>query len=277
MARDRHEQRFLDFTRFVLPGREVGQEISIPRKARRLDALFRVDKPPGILGPSGSWLQDRAVIFEHESGQIPWAAVCRALVGSAWLTWRHAIVREPRPTWGRAAEGDKWLLAIEHAPVVVVVAQSIQDDAVLRTPNLISVAPGVWVTRHIELGGLILIDIGRLPERNGWSFWKLTSRGATEAERQRRLEALRTDEDLPKTEREALLEAIAMEHVPTTLEEKRAALNRERRDAFEAGERRALLAIVSAVAPELLGRLEGIQDLRALENEVMALVARRRT
>jgi len=54
------EQRFMDFTRFALPGAEVAQE---------------------LFGPVRPRLQQRPVVFKHEGGLVPRVGVRRAEVG----------------------------------------------------------------------------------------------------------------------------------------------------------------------------------------------------
>ena len=281
MSINEHEQRFMDFTRFALPGAEVAQELSIPRKARKLDAVFHVRESPGLFGPIGAWLSERPVIFEHESSVVPRVGIRRAQVGGAWMAWRHDVARAGTTNWGTPSEADAWLKAIENAPVVVLVAEQFQRNAMDNIPGLIQEGPGCWCTRDIESGGLVLLDLGRLPAQNGFSYWRLTSRGATPDERERRLEALRTDEHLPMNEREALMEAIAMDQIPTTLEEKRAALNRERNRSFQEGEARgrrgALLDVVSVVAPHALPRLERIEDMSEFEREARLVILQSRS
>jgi hypothetical protein len=67
-----------------------------------------------------------------------------------------------------------------------------------------------------------------------------------------------------------------MDKIPTTLEEKRAALERERADAFKAGEqegkRAALLAMVALIAPQELARLEALKDETQLWSEFELIV-----
>jgi hypothetical protein len=100
-----------------------------------------------------------------------------------------------------------------------------------------------------------------------------------------RVEALRTDRHLPRNERVALTEAIAMRMIPTTPEEKTAALKSLRKEAYRLGEsegeargrRAALLSVVANSAPDVLGRLERIEDVAVLEREVAELIRGRRS
>ena len=124
------------------------------------------------------------------------------------------------------------------------------------------------------------MDISKMPEQKGWAYWRLTSQAMTAEERARRVEALRTDRHLPKHERIALTEAIAMRMIPTTPEEKTAALKSLRKEAYRVGKtegkaegrREALLGVVALSAPELLERLERIDDVAVLEREVAELI-----
>ena len=276
MARDRHEQRFVDFQRYVLPGREIGQEVSIPRKARRLDAVFHIEEPPGLFGPIVPWLESRAVIFEHESGQISDVALHRAQVGDSWVRWRRAVVNSLESRWGTPSEGDAWLRSTQHMPTTVIVADQLKDHATDGFPQLVQRWPGVWCGRDPDHGGLVVMDISKMPEQKGWAYWRLTSQAMTAEERARRVEALRTDRHLPKHERIALTEAIAMRMIPTTPEEKTAALKSLRKEAYRVGKtegrREALLGVVALSAPELLERLERIDDVAVLEREVAELI-----
>jgi hypothetical protein len=142
--------------------------------------------------------------------------------------------------------------------------------------------PGVWCGREPSQGGLVVLDIARMPEQKGWAYWRLTSAGLTAKERERRMEALRTDRHLPKTERVALTEAIAMRMIPTTPEEKNAALRQLRKEAWRLGAaegkaegRRALLRVASLIAPESVPQLESIDDLVELERAVLKLIQNR--
>ena len=137
MARDRHEQRFLDFQRFVLRGREVGQEVSTPRKARRLDAVFRIEETPGLFGPIAPWLQNRAVVFEHESGTVPRVALHRAQMAHGWIGWRREGVSAGESRWGIPSEGDAWLRNTQREPSTVVVADQLKDHATDGFPGLV--------------------------------------------------------------------------------------------------------------------------------------------
>ena len=123
-----------------------------------------------------------------------------------------------------------------------------------------------------------------MPEQKGWAYWRLTSQAMTAEERARRVEALRTDRHLPKQERVALTEAIAMRMIPTTPEEKTAAVKSLRKEAYRLGKtdgkaegkaegrRQALLAVVAISAPDVLERLERVEDVAALEREVAELI-----
>jgi hypothetical protein len=284
MARDRHEQRFLDFQRYTLRGCEIGQEVSIPRKARRLDAVFHIEEPPGLFGPISPWLRNRAVIFEHESGLVARVALLRAQMGQSWIAWRHEVVRTGESRWGTPSEGDAWLRTAQRAPTTVVVADQLKNQATEGIPHLVQKWPGVWCGTDPEHGGMVALDISRMPEQKGWAYWRLTSQAVTVEERARRVESLRTDRYLPKHQRVALTEAIAMRMIPTTPEEKNAALKSLRKEAYRLGEtegeargRRELLELASVVAPEALHRLERIEGLSALRHEIAQLIRERRS
>ena len=171
-----------------------------------------------------------------------------------------------------------------------MVADELQEEPGVTFPQLSQRWPGVWCGRDPAQGGLVVLDIARLPEQSGWSYWRLTSAGLTAKERERRVEALRTDRHLPKTERVALTEAIAMRMIPTTPEEKNAALRQLRKEAWrlgaaegkaegkaegEAEGRRALLRVAGIIAPDAVPRLERMDDLIDLERAVLKLIQER--
>jgi flagellar biosynthesis/type III secretory pathway protein FliH len=128
-----------------------------------------------------------------------------------------------------------------------------------------------------------------MPEQKGWAYWRLTSQAISAEERARRVEALRTDRHLPKQERVALTEAIAMRMISTTPEEKTAAVKSLRKEAYRLGKtdgkaegeaqgsRRALIAVVRLLSPESLERLERVEDVVVLEREVAELIRGRRS
>jgi hypothetical protein len=160
----------------------------------------------------------------------------------------------------------------------------VKFDATRAFPHLTERWPGVWCGRDSSHGGLVVLDISRMPEQKGWAYWRLTSQAMTAEERARRVEALRTDRHLPKQERVALTEAIAMRMIPTTPEEKNAALKSLRKEAYRLGEtegeargRRELLELASVVAPEALHRLKRIEGLSALRHEIAQLIRERRS
>jgi flagellar biosynthesis/type III secretory pathway protein FliH len=156
----------------------------------------------------------------------------------------------------------------------------VKFDATRAFPHLTERWPGVWCGRDSSHGGLVVLDISRMPEQKGWAYWRLTSQAMTAEERARRVEALRTDRHLPKQERVALTEAIAMRMIPTTPEEKTAAVKSLRKEAYRLGKtdgkaegrRQALLAVVAILAPDVLERLERVEDVAALEREVAELI-----
>ena len=76
-----------------------------------------------------------------------------------------------------------------------------------------------------------------------------------------------------------------MRMIPTTPEEKTAALKSLRKEAYRLGKtegkaegrRQALLAVVAISAPDILERLERIDDVAVLEREVAELIRGRRS
>lgn len=50
MSRNLHENRFIERLQFAVGEAEVAQELSIPRKARRLDAVCQFTDAPELFG-----------------------------------------------------------------------------------------------------------------------------------------------------------------------------------------------------------------------------------
>ena len=85
-----HEDRFIGVLQYMT-GHELAQEISIPRKARRLDAMcrFGATPAPGFFGALRAAWPDRAVIFERESTPLTCEAVASAWAGQTWVSWQR--------------------------------------------------------------------------------------------------------------------------------------------------------------------------------------------
>lgn len=62
-----YENRFVERLQFVVGDAELGQEYSIPRKARRLDYVCRFEEPPAVFGALREHCCHRTVLFEHAS------------------------------------------------------------------------------------------------------------------------------------------------------------------------------------------------------------------
>ena len=92
-------------------------------------------------------------------------------------------MRTGESRWGTPTEGDVWLRGTAHTPTVVVVADALHDEPRAAFPQLSQRWPGVWCGRDPLQGGLVVLDIARLPEQSGWSYWRLTSAGLTVKER----------------------------------------------------------------------------------------------
>ena len=63
----RHENRFIQCLNTAEPGAELQQEVSVPRKSRRIDAMYVFDQAAPIFGPWAEMLSKRLVIVEQYS------------------------------------------------------------------------------------------------------------------------------------------------------------------------------------------------------------------
>jgi hypothetical protein len=237
-----HEERFLDVLHF-LTGREVAQEISIPRKARRLDAVcrFDADGAPGLFGPLQAACADRTVLFEHESSPLTVEKVASAWVGLAWLSWHR--VRTHR---GRRPAFHALLLGTPRPPLAMVVADGVREDLTDAIPWLApSLWPGVWATAdtgdgRYGKGGLLVVDTTRVPPGDGFGFWHWLGRVRDPAEAAVRLDALLGDSKLPTMQAHALQEAIMNGQIQVSEIERETVAQRVRSEGLEEGLRRGL-------------------------------------
>lgn len=74
-------------------------------------------------------------------------------------------MRTGESRWGTPTEGDVWLRGTAHTPTVVVVADELHGEPRAAFPQLSQRWPGVWCGRDPVQGGLVVLDIARLPEQ----------------------------------------------------------------------------------------------------------------
>jgi hypothetical protein len=276
-----HEERFLDVLHF-LTGREIAQEISIPRKARRLDAVcrFEADGAPGLFGPLQAACADRTVLFEHESSPLTVEKVASAWVGLAWLSWHRVRIHR-----GRRPAFHALLAGTPRPPLAMVVADGIREDLRGAIPLLApSLWPGVWATPDPgegdwAQGGLLVVDTTRVPPGDGFGFWHWLGRVRDAAEAAARLDALLADRKLPTVQAHSLQEAIMNGQIQVSDIERETVAQRVRREGREEGReegaRAALLALAARFTPDALPSLRAIRDLTALQQAVDAALAQR--
>jgi hypothetical protein len=70
MAMDRLESRFVERLQFEVGDAEVAQELSIPRKPRRLDVVCRFREAPVMFDALRADCSRRTVVFEHVSASL---------------------------------------------------------------------------------------------------------------------------------------------------------------------------------------------------------------
>ena len=294
-----HEDRFARYLRFLLPAQDAGQQVSIPRAARRLDFAFAMDRPHPLFGAAVPLLQGRAVIFEHESAAADEVSLRSAEAGRAWLVWRWSMVNGT-PTRRADAEADElWMDRHALRPVVVVLAHGVQSNALEAFIDMVRIADGVWRTRDFFHTGLLVIDTHITPCQDGWSLWRYIGACRSREDFQTRLDALLDDPNLPMLRRVQLKEDIAMEKIETSADERETVVQRIEREGHakglvagleagreqglkegreegrEEGRRQLLLHQAALLLPEDYARLAVIDETDALEREVMGLLMRR--
>jgi hypothetical protein len=279
-----HEDRFIDALQ-VLTGREVVQELSIPRKARRLDAVCRFggDHVPGLFGTLGPACADRTVLFEHESQPLTAEGAASAWVGLAWLAW-HRL----RRLGGRQTALHTLVRGTPRPPLAVVVADRVQDNLTGAVPGMGPTPwPGVWSTPEagdgtFAQGGLVVLDTVALPPKPGFTFWRWLGRARDADDARARINALLGDRKLPMVDRLHFREAVMNQQIRTSETEQETIAQRVRREAREEGRqkgireaRELLLAFAARFAPEALPSLRTIDDMRALREAVDEAITRR--
>lgn len=277
MTATHHEDRFILVLQ-AITNNEIAQELSIPRKARRLDGVcrFGADDIPGLFGPFQRTCENRTILFEHESQPLTRTAVASGWVGQAWLTWNRLRVFKGKPPIVHRLVADT-----QYPPMAIIVADSVRDDLVGAVPGLAAThCPGIWATvdtgdLRFEQGGLIVIDTSSTIAEDGLSFWRWLGRAANARDADARLRALFADPNLPTNEKDLLRDAIMNHQIPATTTEHETIAQRVRREGREEGERQALLDVAARFIPESLPKLKTIDDLDALRQATDEALARK--
>ena len=268
MAEQSHENRFVSILQCVPEAREIGQEVSLPRKRRRLDVVCRFDAPPPAFGPLAPHFAERVVAFEHVSTPLRNHSAHAALFGQVWLALEWLERRESRAR-GRASW--TWLTETPRAPIAVVVAERISEGALQHVPALAPTdVEGVWKTPDLERGGLLVICPAQLPDADGWTFLRWW--GRDDSDDASRLNALQADSSLPRSLVVALQEALMEKRIPAKESERISVIEQLRREGRQEGERATLLAIADRLFPDEVERLRAIKNLDTLRREVDVLL-----
>lgn len=275
MAPTPHENRFIKLMQFAVGDNEVAQELSIPRKARKLDMVCRFTEAPDYFGALRADCGNRTVLFEHESQLLARHDVASAWVGLAWLLWERVRPREARSK--RAQQVPDTTL---RPPLAVLVADHAGDALTGAVPTLARTAQdGIWATAQLDDGGLYVIDTSVVKPDHGFAFWSWLGRAADDGAASERLRALLTDSHLSIDSISRLQEAIVNHELPVSDTEHETAAQRLRREGFADGERRgerkgreALLAVAAELAPERVDELARITGLTELRAAVVGLV-----
>ncbi len=268
---DIHENRFVALLQHAVGESEVAQEMSIPRKSRRLDLVCRFDEAPSLFGALQRACSERTVLFEHESQPLSAHAVASAWVGLAWLSWQRI-----RPRSRRKIHVQRFLDGTLRPPLAIVVADVVQDDLTSAIPTLARTdMEGLWATAGAIDGGLCVIDSSRVRAEDGFAFWSWLGRARNPTEADTRLRALLADPNLTNFDKVRLEEAIMNNQIPTSTVEQETVAQRVRREGREEGRAEALRDLVQTLAPEHAAELEGIDDVDELRRAAAAILQRK--
>jgi hypothetical protein len=296
MSVNLYENRFVERLQFVVGDAEVGQEFSIPRKARRLDYVCRFEEPPDVFGALREHCAHRTVLFEHESQPLAGHSVASAWFGMAWLLWQRV-----RPPKRHRRSSNELPDSTSRPPLAIVVADDAGSALSGSVPSLRGLRiPGLWATSDLDEGGLIVIDTSRVSPADGLAWWSWLGRAASDAAQAARLLALLGDASLPIAQRNSIQEAIMNGQLAASPMEQETVAERIRREAREAGRvegerdgriageregrlagerdgraegiREAMLELVQALAPDRIREFEAISDPHLLQRAALALV-----
>lgn len=259
----RHEDRFVALLQHAVQEAEVVQEVSIPRKARKLDAVVRLGDAPELFGGLGPWLCERTVVFEHESTPLTHESVASAALGPPWLHW-HRFRRDAK----RAEALRRVVAGTKRPPLGVVVADRVALDLTASVPGLRPAGwAGVWHTPHLDEGGPLVLDTSRLVGIPGLEFWAWLGAAPTPEEGARRMRLLLDSPALSNLTINRLHEAIMSEQIPATSAEQETTYQRVSRLARDEGRdegRAHLLQLLERYAPERISEFQHVHDLDVL-------------
>ena len=290
----RHENRFISYIKPMLRGQEVAQELSIPRKSRRLDAVYAITHCHGIFGPAAPLLQGRAVVFEHESAALDPYAARSADFGRGWLSMRWELVHGSARRVADSDVGDQWLTPLPRAPIAVVLADGIESRVFERLPAMTKLANGVWSSHDLDRGGLLLIDTRDPTHDDGWTFWRFIGACSDLDEVDRRAAHLLRDPHLATLPLSDLFRRLDMNDIDVSTQEKQTLMVRLFHDRFELGEalglqkgealglqkgealglqkgrRDSFLEMAAQLLPDQLAELAALTDVDELARQVTA-------
>jgi hypothetical protein len=270
----RHEDRFVAILQHAVHEVEVVQEVSIPRKARKLDALVRLADAPELFGALRPWLRARTVVFEHESAPLTNEAVASAALGPPWLHW-HRLRRDAH----RASAVRRAVAGTDRPPIGVVVADRVAQEMNAAIPGLRPADwPGVWSTPHLDEGGLVVLDTSQLAGIPGFEFWAWLGGASTPEEGARRMRLLLESPSLSTLTLNRLNEAIMNERIPTTSAEQETNYQRITRLARDEGREEALSSfreLLRRYAPERVAELSEVRDPEVLRHALDEAIQQR--
>ena len=290
MATDRLESRFVERLQFEVGDAEVAQELSIPRKSRRLDVVCRFGEAPVMFDALRADCSCRTVVFEHVSASLQRHQVARAWSSMAWLLWEQ--VRTPRR--GRRAP----MLRPEpgeRPPLGIIVTDHVSAHLQGAVPALRPTdRPGLWATPELDEGGLYVINASEIDPTEGLAWWAWIGLARIPAEEAARLTTLLGDPNLPIDDRTRIEEALVNGQLSASPVEQETVAQRLRREGRMEGRLEgqregrlegqlegqlegrveALLELAMEVAPERVEELRAITDVQALQRAVFELLRR---
>lgn len=166
-TRDQHEQRFVALLAFAAPEAAWSQEVSLPRKARRLDVVIRFDEAPTWFGALRDVCHRRVVLLEHVSRAARPDDVAGAWLGLSWLMWRRVqpSASAGAELWGNVEDGLR-------PPLAMVVADGVHGDLAGAVPSLRrGPAAGLWATQTLDEGGIVVVDTRSVRASDGLAWW----------------------------------------------------------------------------------------------------------
>lgn len=228
--RNPHEDRFVSRYLVAFFNAEITQEMTIPRKARHIDLVHLRGSDLSALGVLAPWIQDRALLWEHQSNAVTHRVLAKATMALSWAAIQYHTresadmnpIREGFQSHARAPA------MVVYAPRIAITCRHLFQE----------LATGFWhngLSDDPQVPLLLCIEYERLLDAPGTSFLRwLAPQSGTPLPRRRKprspLDALLDDPTFPTMIKRRILEGIMQEQLKVDPMEQLSAIERVREE-----------------------------------------------